>query len=314
MDYEVVAATAEHVIGAVDACSQFPEGADSDFVAKFLDVPQPQADNALIMARQLLLSSLVDGKNIPLSPFASYLITSSIKQRSAIFRMVLEQYNPFLTFRDRLKIGGLVHTAAEQTKVIYGFTTHRDEILHTLTNFGQYSGSLSYEGAGLYNVVETFLPIDDVSQAVEAQANARTWVASSLGIEGCRFIDPDDVFNELAMAKSLTGVDSRGLIVHAANAVESLLVQIANSHGVSLSSANGINAKANALQQAGHLNVKLHNISKYLGHIRNAADHGTDRDIDQMWDISTECASDYLSVSLTFIRAVVNFEHRIYKI
>jgi hypothetical protein len=312
MAYQIVATTAENVIGAVDACGQSPEGQNKSFVAAFLDILESQAENALIMTEQLALCSVVNGKHIPTAPFSTYLMTASAQQRSIIFRMVVEQYQPFQTFKQRLKMTGLVPKAAEQTKVCHGVTTHRDDIVQTFTNFGQYTGSLVFEGAGLYKVSEEQLSIATLTSIIIAQATARTWVASRLGQDACTFVQPVEVLGELVLAANSLDRDQRGSIVHAGNAVESFLVQIAGKYSIDLTSANGINAKAVKIHNEHKINTKLINMSKYLGHIRNASDHGNDSEIGAMWTISDECAVEYVNVAITFIRAVVNFENGIF--
>ncbi len=312
--YIIVPSTAENIIGAIDACDQYPDGADDQFVSNFLDIQLGQAQNALIMAQQLNLCIPHNGKYIKSGPFSALLITSNEKQRAVIFRMVLEQYVPFQTFKSRLNITGLAPKAGEQTKIVHGLTAHRDEIVSTFTNLGQYSGSLIYEGSGLYKVSSSELNISELSASISDLETAKHFVYKKLGPAATDFSKTTDVLDELAMAVQQLGIDKRSPVVHAANAVESFLVQIAQKHIVNINAATGINSKADRLNSAGKLNKKMLNISRYLGHVRNAADHGTDTDINAIWDISHECSVEYVNVALTFIRAVVNTENGIYRI
>lgn len=306
--YAIVPTTAENIIGAVDACNQFAEGAEEEFLALFLDIPLDQAKNALTMAQQLHLCTTAHGKYLKDGPFSSYLITSDEKQRAAIFRMVLEQYVPFQTFKNRLRITGLAPKAAEQTKIVYSLTSHRDEISNTCTNLGQYCGSLLYEGAGLYRVADNDLNIPELLKLVSDLETAKQYVYSKIGSTAADFCNPVDVLEQLSISIHQLGKDKRSPVVHAANAVESFLVQIAAKHGVNITGATGINSKADRLKNANHLNIKLYNITKYLGHLRNAADHGTDTDIGAIWKISEDCSSEYVNVAITFIKSTVEFE------
>lgn len=306
--YAIVPTTAENIIGSLDACDQFPDGAEQDFVSLFLDIPLDQAQNALIMAQQLKLCTLINGKYKKDGPFATYLITSNDKQRAVIFRMVLEHYVPFQTFKNRLSITGLVPKAAEQTKTVHSLAAHRDEIVYTCTNLGQYSGSLLYEGAGLYKVAQNDLDLPVLQSLVGDLETTKQAVYQKMGPAAIDFANTVDVTEQLTVAVQQLGIDNCAPIVHAANAVESFLVQIAQKHGVNISGATGINSKAEKLKNNNKLNKKLYNISKYLGHIRNAAEHGTDTEIGASWDISIDCSIEYVHVAMTFIRAVVDFE------
>jgi hypothetical protein len=94
--------------------------------------------------------------------------------------------------------------------------------------------------------------------------------------------------------------------VSAGNAVESFLAEIGTATGVALNTKHGINAKAEELKGKGHLVGKLLNISKYLGHIRNAADHGADAEVGAPWDIRRSTGVEYVFVACSFISTVID--------
>ncbi len=60
---------------------------------------------------------------------------------------------------------------------------------------------------------------------------------------------------------------------------------------------------------AGHYPNKLLNVSKYVGHVRNAADHGADPEIGAPWEISAQTGRNYVFVAAMLIRAML--AHRI---
>jgi hypothetical protein len=66
-----------------------------------------------------------------------------------------------------------------------------------------------------------------------------------------------------------------------------------------------LNAKADTLAAANHLTTKHKFMLKYLGHIRNAADHGVDAEIGRQWDVSEDTCVEYVHVAITTIRCVV---------
>jgi hypothetical protein len=93
---------------------------------------------------------------------------------------------------------------------------------------------------------------------------------------------------------------SREAIVNAGNGVESYLLWFGNEHGVDLSRTHGLNARIDTLSSAGHLPGKLKFTGKYLGHLRNAADHGVDGDTGQAWEFRPETGSEYVAVAIGF--------------
>jgi hypothetical protein len=102
--------------------------------------------------------------------------------------------------------------------------------------------------------------------------------------------------------------DGRGSVVLSGNAVESFLVAYGTRVTVDVSTKAGINSKADELSQNGKLPKKLLNVSKYLGHIRNAADHGIDAEIGAPWIIRPATGLEYVFVACSFIAAVIERE------
>ena len=80
--------------------------------------------------------------------------------------------------------------------------------------------------------------------------------------------------------------------------------------GVNLQNATGLNAKADTLGRQGALTDKHKNMLKYLGHVRNAADHGTDPAVGHAWEISRTTAVEYVHVAMSTIAAIVAHGHQ----
>jgi len=311
MVFEIHRTTAEHVISATDAALQLKDGADRDIVASFINTTVDSADNALRMAEQLgFLKSGTREKFRCVSPCAEYLVTSDLSEKAAVLRFILEQYPPYKTFKARLALGKLAPDAANESGALHKIRAHRDIILHTLTNLGTYAQSLVSEGAGLYRVKEEkgneYLNI--VDKVVSDREVARTYIIKRIGQKVTNWVNEKDVFEELVTAYQRAGKadeDKHAPIVHAGNAVESFLAQLADHCKVDVTASSGINAKVEKLAQNGHLTTKHKFILKYLGHIRNAADHGEDSEIGKAWEIAHNTAIEYVHVAQSAIANVV---------
>lgn len=312
MAYMILPTTAELIISVTDAVILYSNSDVTDsVVSNFLDIPIPAATNALEMSCELnLLSKHPQNNNYKIdNKFAKYIVTNNQRQKAVIFRLFLEEYPPFIFFKSRLSLTGSVDAAAEQTKSYYSLQTHREEIKSTLINLGQYTKSIISEGAGLYtlsgnnSIDEITIPIiDDIIDNIEL---AKNFIIQYLGDEIVSFVQNSDSIINLSNSRvSLNNVstDPRTPIVHAGNAVESFLFLIGNHVSISMNGANGINAKVEKLKQSGKISTKQYNISKYIGHLRNAADHGIDAEIQGEWIITPETSKIYLSVCLNFIK------------
>jgi hypothetical protein len=312
MPYEVYPTTADSVIAATDAAMQKPDGVNEALITVFLNATSAFARDTLQMARELsLLKEDPPNTFKPDSKCAQYLITAERVNKAAVFRFILEQYEPYKTFKERLALTGLVSDATQQTKALHNISAHHSVISQTFCDLGMYTRSLISEGAGLFRCntndpKEYLLILDEVIQDRES---AKLEVINRLGKEAVQWIDPQNVLENLITAYQRAAVaeqDPRAPIVHAGNAVESFLAQVAGHYSVSVAGASGINAKAQALiAPTRHLLTKHNFMIRYLGHVRNAADHGTDSEIGTQWDISPNTAVEYVHVAQSVISAIV---------
>ena len=282
----------------------------TDKVAEFLDLPVTNAQAALDLALDLGLIAC-DGTNYSVSsPLARLLVTPVLAQKSAILRVAVESYEPFRNFRGRLHLSGESPTvAAQQTKVLLGLTEHHEAIKQTLVSLGTYCQSLRTTGGGQYQVRFEFEGelssqlSAAVAQLAEAELRVRDWLSENART----YLDSDSVLDPLAEAYlKVSQADARSAVVSCGNAVESFLAQIAGDLAVNVASAPGLGAKLAAIDNAGHLPKKLVAVGRYLGQVRNAADHGVDPDISRAWSIRDGTGEDYLRVAITFIESVLD--------
>lgn len=177
---------------------------------------------------------------------------------------------------------------------------------------GTYAQPLNSEGAGLYKIAELNSADADylsyINDIVSEREKATILVCKLLGERAQEWVDQNDTLHPLITAfQNLSNCqnDSRSPILYAGNAFESFLVKLATHHSVSLTGATGINAKIDAIARANFLNTKYKFIGKYLGHVRNACDHGIDTEIGQAWNVCPETSREYVRVTITCIKNIV---------
>jgi hypothetical protein len=304
--------TAEHLVAAVEAVVVRGSGASAEYVAEFAEIQVHQAESALNLAVDLGVLTQDASGFVPTSPLARSLCAANEALRAAALRIILEQYRPFIGFRERLSFAATAAAAAHQVKTLLDLDAHRDGIRDTLVSLGTYSRALSSEGAGRYKAAEgeNDNPLLIVAGGTRDLAAAEADVRNRIGTDAADVVSRDEVLLPLADAliRAVSG-DHRGAVVHAGNATESFLEQLAARRGVNVLGAHGINAKLERLAQAGFLPTKLVAVGRYLGHVRNAADHGVDQDINQSWEICAGTGAQYPQVACTFISNVVAREN-----
>lgn len=124
-----------------------------------------------------------------------------------------------------------------------------------------------------------------------------------------------NVIDPLATALRHSGVpNAREAVLNAGNAVDTFLDEFAARQGVSLTGATGINGKLDKLVAAKALPKKLIYAGKYLGHVRNAADHGNDPEVNSAWSIRDSTGINYVFVACSFIASSVAKESKTFEI
>jgi hypothetical protein len=145
--------------------------------------------------------------------------------------------------------------------------------------------------------------------AAQEATSAENLVRKQLGLEAAATVSRDEVIVPLAdAALRAKDNDATGAVVFAGNAIESYLEGLAGRLNVNVTGATGINSKLERFGQAGHFPKKLIQVGKYLGSIRNAADHGVDPDVGASWTIREATGVEYVLVACSFIAAATSRE------
>lgn len=312
MPYNIVISTAEDIVGVVDAVLAKPENCSRDYISEFADLSTTQTDNALLMAQELnLINSNPDG-TFGSESFLARLIVSSRNDthKAAIMRLVLEQYEPYVKFKNRYLFTGSIDHASKQIKAMYSMSSSYKDIRNTIINVGTYSRALINDGANSYKFNQ-----DDVSYieilelALKFKANDDNALCEQLGEEACSYLNKETVFNPLSEAYSKIqnfANDKNSIILYAGNAFESFLQQIADESGVSLVGKNGISGKADALVSV--LSKKHRGMINYIIQIRNSADHGADpNEGGKIWDISDDTAQFFPFIVASIIKNIIKY-------
>ncbi|MCK4511352.1 hypothetical protein KAW64_06405 [bacterium] len=304
--------TAEHIVASVEALQTKGKPGDADFVSGFADVLDTQAANALQMAAALsLLASQSGGQFSVASPLCRVMATGSGVQRAAALRVALEWYAPYRIFKERLLETGNAGQAAKQTHALLSLGAHHGEIKDTLLSLGTYTQSLRELGGGKYEAGEHALHNELVAlaDACSTLAAAETRCREQIGVSFEGRLSYENTLQPLADALvKASRDDGAGAVQQAGNAVESFLDDLGSRSGANLGGVHGINGKIEELKKNNLIPTKLVFIGKFLGHIRNAADHGTDQDVGAPWNIRPATGTEYVFIACSFLSSLLRRE------
>ena len=299
-------ATAEQVVAVVDAVVANQGEATVDLAMAFADLPHESATSAANLAVDLGLLRENNGKYKIASPLCKFLSTSLQMQQAAVIRILIESYPPFITFRERMAVVS-VDEASEQTRVLLELDKHREDIKATLVSLGTFSQALASAGGGLYDAGPTLPnPLEALAAACGDLVSAEARVREHLGPDVSAAVDREEVLVPLANALVQSRANAGDAVRGAANAVESLLEHSAAEAGANVANAHGVTAKVQRYLDVNAIPPKLGAVGRYLGNVRNGADHGVDPDVGAAWTITPETGVQYVFVACSFVASVVD--------
>lgn len=310
MNYNIVLTTAEDIVAVVDAVVAKGVNATKDFITEFTGIAtDDQVIKAIHMACELQLIQYDSSNNCynPQSFLARKLVSATSDEQKAVFmRLILEQYAPYETFKTRYSFTKSIDLACKQTKTLHSMASNERDIKNTLISIATYAKALKSEGASLYSFAEESDAVEIISEALHNASITEESLRLFWGEGVYAFSDTANVFRPLVEAFQKTksnAIDTRAVVVCAANAFESFLNDFAIENSVSLTGKNGILQKSSALNQ--YLSKKHRGMIDYIGQIRNAADHGADSDENnQMWTVTTETATLYPCIVAIVIKDI----------
>lgn len=277
------------------------------FVADFCDLSSDQAQSALELAADIGLIKRSGTNYVPSTPLIRFICTPDESKKAALLRILLESYEPFVVFRERLNSTNSVDTSAQQTKVKLDLDAHREDIKDTLISLGTYTKAITGLGGGRYESTAEGMTnqLVEIANSCDELASAEACIRTEIGDYSDK-VDRSEVVQPLANAllKARNNQASEA-VTDAASAIESYLVRLAGRKSVDLSGATGLTSKMDKFRTNNVLPKKIVEAGKYLGQIRNAADHGVDVDPDvgAVWRILDHTGVQYVFVACSFIRA-----------
>ena len=237
--------------------------------------------------------------------------------RKVVFRHLLEKFEPFRLFKERVFCGDSPLEAAEKVKLIAEIETDSIKVKETFQQWGLYTNSFLQNPIGLVPASSHMLTLDylkTVQDSLSSNEQAGTFIARRLG---------DEVFHDLSaeivdsLAAALTRCQSRHeprqeSIFAMGTAVEKVLSVIASKVNppVDISKASGIGQITDTLRSANIITKKHVGLLHAIGAIRNCADHGVDNEIGKVWVLTYESILDIDLLALDTIRSLINWLDR----
>lgn len=314
MVYNLQLTTADDVVAVIDAVNAQGNNATVEFVVLFTGIATTtQASKALDVACDMSMISFDATLNTyRISSPLGHLLSVAVKedQRAALLRIILEQYEPFNTFKVRFAITQNIDVSCAQIKAIHSIAANERDIKNTIISLGTYAKILKRENATTYsfftNKDSDHLQLID--ELLEEKTKNEILLRQFMGEGIYDYADYNNVIRPLldATSKAISEpVDTKAVILYAGNAFESFLDQYAITKQISLQGKTGIISKMSAFSST-DISKKHRGQIEYIGQVRNAADHGADiLEANMTWGITKETATVYPIIVSLAIKNII---------
>jgi hypothetical protein len=197
----------------------------------------------------------------------------------------------------------------------FNLDTDQEEVRHILADLGTYCGSITPQAGGRYEVpAGSGIPLAYVAGLGELPAreqDLRNCLLRLGGEDFLDFLDTHDVTTALAAAFARAGDESTApeSVGYVGNAFENFLAGLAatKTPPVDLAMCQGLISKAERLKSEACIATKHLGYASYLGHLRNAADHGSDPETGKQWVITSRSAAEACQVAVSAMLSCFRF-------
>lgn len=320
MTISVPDASAEMILAAAEAVHYTRPNFDLATVAKYMRATDvTRAQEALKAA--VLLGFLEDagaGKYTSVDEVLHLEIHADNADRRILFRLRLEQFAPFRIFKERVLCGDSALEAAEKIKVLEAVETDSTKLKEIFQQWGQYADTFSLDELGRLARSSPEDPepayLRAVRSAIASSDQARTFVRKRLGEDYFTRLPPEAVDNlASAMSRCHAEYNPKPEIGFAiGTALEKILAAVAAAANpaVNLAGAKGPGQMAQALRTADVITSKHVGLISAVAALRNAAEHGTDNEINKEWSLTHNSLMDVALLTLDTVKSIFEWTTR----
>jgi hypothetical protein len=309
--------TAEQVVQATEAAFLLAHRADMASVARFmsLDVSiehqRRQVEHALLAAEmlELITPRSRNRRGYDFSPLVSLIVKAGSQDKRILFRIHLDQFEPFVLFVERLRTGIQPQQAAHEAYAVRDFADDPLVAWRAFESWGTYSGSLARADDGRYAPADPGTKLSSVRRSLrylsDQAQDARQIVLEYLGPVPFRYIEGrvrDALVDAIVMYANENQPEN--IILRIGNTYEDFLRRVGYRR-VDLRNSSGIIQIGNQLRNRRLIAQKHLGAVQLIGQIRNATEHGGDPDEgNRCWQVTSVTVNLMILGVLSSIRSI----------
>ena len=194
--------TAEHVVAVTEAVNAFNVRSKPVRYRHSLTLREGKRRHSWLGGRPGALAVIQPAQYIRNSPLCRLLTGSEVAAKATVLRIVLEPFEPYVSFRERWLATADPVKASSQAKQLHSLIPHRDEIKETLLSLATYTGIFVTRSGGQYQLADE-APENSllaIAASCADQAAAEQRVRTLIGPTAAAHVSRDEVIDLLATA------------------------------------------------------------------------------------------------------------------
>jgi len=278
-------------------------------IAKYLSKTETYAKRIVDACVQLGLVK-IENNFTKMTIDAIDLAKATKEQRSDVFKKTLIMFPPFILFAKLIMKGNTLNDSARKVKVIFKIPESENIIESTLRRWGVFS-KLIMKKNNQFVLAYTEEEIDaeylkELIEATHDEFKAQLFIANKLDDYAFSYLTNNEKARFIKALQKYQN-EPEDAAKDASNSFESVLFRICTNHSIDTSRLNGIQQIADSLKGNNIILEKHRKICSYHSALRNAANHGIEREIGLPWRIETDASLELVLSELTTIRSILKF-------
>ena len=306
LTYEAVEVNYRNLIDVIEAVYVLKEKAIIEKISAFVDITEEIASKSLKMAIQLKFLLKKNDHYEPILPYARLLSNAHMKEKKAVLKFKLIEFEPFKFFTLSILKGENVTRSAHKTKQAFNISGSATILAHTFVDLGLFSNVFNNTESGIEAVFkaesELLAIFESIGSTINDETQIESFIESQLDSSVSNYIR--DYKARLVTSGQIISTEPENSIKTGADVFEDFIKKIATEESIDLTGANGIIPVGDRLKSNDKITSKHQGYISFIGKIRNAFKHTTDVEISASWVASRELTFIYFLTILAAINSI----------
>lgn len=307
MVYKAVEVYHKNLLNVIEAICILNSNANVENIEKYSDITENATKDAIHLAEKMDLIELNGTVYQPKNSYSNLLSNASHADKKNILKFILYEHEPFYYFAKLIKNGENATRAAHKTQQVFGIIGSQAIVMNTFVELGKFSNIFNEDDAGNISVNLNMEPeiktiFESIHATLEDRAQIDIFIENYLDPEALKFIED---YKERLIQTALNFVaNPKHAIRDLGDIFEDFIKKVCSDRTIDYSGTSGISSVGALLATNNLVKTKHRGYFEFLTHMRNAATHNRDAEIDGSWDMTSDTSFNVFLVILSAINSI----------